>query len=99
MKINDNPKLGKICFYLNLIGTIYFLHLILLSYLEIDTQFTSFIRELFTIPFLLGGIVLIILSIKAFKSDKYLLNSYSFWAIIVMTLNILMLIFATIFNI
>lgn len=75
------------------------MHLILLSYHEIDTQFTSFIRELFTIPFLLGEIALIILSIKAFKSDKYSLNSYSFWAIIVIVLTILMLTFATIFNI
>lgn len=99
MIIQDNPKLGKICFYLHLIGTIYFLHLIILSYLNIDTQFTGFIRELFTIPFLLAGIVVIVLSIKTFKSDKYSLHKYSFWAIIVMAFNILMLIIASVFNI
>lgn len=99
MKIKEYPKLGKICFYLNLIGTIYFVHLLLLSYLEIDTPFTGFIRELFTLPILGIGIVMIILSIVAFKADKYSLKTYSFGAIIVIVVNILMLTFATIFNI
>ena len=99
MKIKENPKLGKICFFLNLIGTIYFIHLILLSYLEIDTPFTSFIRELFTLPILAIGIVIIILSIVAFKADKYSFKTYSFGAIIVIAINILMLTFASIFNI
>ena len=95
----EYSKLGKICFYLNLIGTIYLIQLILLSYLEIDTQFTSFIRELFTLPMLGIGIVIIILSIVAFKADKYSLKTYSFGAIIVIAINILMLTFASIFNI
>lgn len=97
--IGNKLKLGKLCYYVNLFGTIYFAQLILLSYLNIDTQFTSFIRELFTIPVLMLGIPLIILSIKAFKSDKYSLRSYSFGAIIVTTLNILALILATLFNV
>ncbi len=99
MKIKEYPKLGKICFFLNLIGTIYFVQLILLSYLEIDTPFTSFIRELFTLPILAIGIVIIILSIVAFKADKYSFKTYSFGAIIVIAINILMLTFASIFNI
>ena len=99
VKIKENPKLGKICFYLNLIGTIYLIHLILLSYLEIDTPFTSFIRELFTLPMMGIGIIMIILSIIAFKADKYSFKTFSFWAIIVVAVNILMLTFATIFNI
>jgi hypothetical protein len=95
MNVNDKSKLGRICFYLSLLEMVYFMHLLLLYYLHIDTRTTSMIREFFTIPFLFGGVVLIILSIIAYVLDKFSFKSYSFMAINIMTLTVLMLIFAT----
>ncbi len=92
MPNNKKTNLGKICFYFNLVVFIYFFQLIILFNLKIDNQFTSFIRELFTIPFLLGGFVLLILSLMAFKSDKYSITKYSFWAVVVIVLNISMIV-------
>jgi len=90
---------GKSLFLINLIGTVYFSLLILHSYFNINTQFTSFINEIFTTLFLLSGIVVIVYTIKTFKKDQYKLKSFSFWAIFLISLNILILAIATIFNI
>ena len=80
---------GKSLFYINLIGTIYFSYIVILMYLNIDTEATSMINEIFTTLFLLLGVVVIVYTIKVFKNDQYKLYTYSFWAVVMVIINIL----------
>jgi hypothetical protein len=89
---------GKTLFYLNLLGSFYFSHLIVLSYLDIDTRATSIIRESLTVLFLLFGMVIIVNTFKVVRSENYCIHSYSFWAFVLMILNISMITFVTFFH-
>jgi hypothetical protein len=88
---------GKSLFLMNLVGTVYFSHLLFLLYLKIETDAITAFHEIFTTLFLAAGIVVVIYTLKVFRKDHYKLNSFSFWAIVLIVCNVLILTIATMF--
>jgi hypothetical protein len=71
----------------SLICLIYFSFLFINTYiLKSENVIIGFIQELFTLPLLLGTIVLLIFSIKFSISRKFSLKSYAVWSFIILVL-------------
>jgi hypothetical protein len=82
------------------LSLIYFTSLFYISYNRIILgNIFEAIGELFSIPFTILIIVLFVISLKRWYSEKWSIKSASFFSIIVLIVTITLIIAATIFNI
>ncbi len=93
MKYNIKLILSAVCL-------LYFTTLIYSSYnkLVFDNFFEA-IFELITIPIIILTLIIYIIAIKDWFNKKFEIRSANFLTIIILTITIVMLVFATIFNI
>lgn len=56
--------------------------LALTYYAKFDAVWLGILREILTIPIILGAFILLVLSVIAWRSDRFSLRSYAFYAIL-----------------
>ncbi len=82
---------SKTLFLLSIIPTAWIGVLALVYYTKFNPVWFGILRESITIPILLGAIVLLVLSIMAWRKDKFAIQSYAFYAILLIFISHLFL--------
>jgi hypothetical protein len=89
MNIGRQPSRGdKILFLFSLLAFAYFTLLIVTSRLKWEPVFLGVVRELVTLPAVLGVLLLLALSGMAFIKGDFKLGSFAFYALVVVVLTI-----------
>lgn len=78
----------KVLFLFSLLAFAYFAVLIVTSRLQWDPVFLGVVREMLTLPAVLGVLVLLALSGMAFVKANFKLGSFAFYALVVVVLTI-----------
>lgn len=81
-------KGDKVVFVLSLLAFAYFSLLIVTSQLKWDPVFLGVVRELVTLPAILGVLVLLVLSGMAFVKGNFRVHSFAFYSLLVVVLTI-----------
>lgn len=94
MSIVTNRKLSKqiIVFYLSISTLIFFLVLLIINELKYDAMVIGVLRELLTLPFLALLIILLLISIVSLIKERFKINSYPFFSLIILILTTALLI-------
>lgn len=81
----------KILFILSFIPGLWMGVLLLAYYTSFDPVWLGVLREILTIPIILGAFVLLVLSVIAWRKDRFSVRSFAFYAIllIVVTFTVL----------
>ncbi|MFM7712880.1 MAG: hypothetical protein ACKO7A_09180 [Microcystis sp.] len=74
----------KTLFLLSLLPAVWIVLLATSYYTKVDSVGFGVVRELFTIPFLLGGLVVFGMSIVAWKREKFALRSFALYALLIL---------------
>jgi hypothetical protein len=78
----------------------YFASLIYISYKKIvPNDVLEAVFEFSTIPFILLVIVLVVLSLKGWSAEKWEVKSKSFISLLILTLTVVLILLATVYNI
>jgi cytochrome bd-type quinol oxidase subunit 2 len=89
---NRKVKKKKIIFYLSVIILFYFIAVLLMHELKYDNFVIGVFRELLTLPFLALLIVLLVLSIVSLIKEKFIINSYPFFSLVILLITAVLLI-------
>lgn len=81
-------KGDKVVFLFSLLAFAYFSFLIIASRLKWDPVFLGVICELVTLPAMVGVLALLVLSAMAFVKGNFRINSFAFYALLVVVLTI-----------
>jgi hypothetical protein len=94
MAIATNRKLrkNKIIFYLSILILLYFLAVLLINEFKYDAVLIGVFRELLTLPLLALLIVLLVLSIVSLFKEKFIINSYPFFSLVILLITTVFLI-------
>lgn len=85
-------KGDKLVFLFSLLAFAYFSLLIITSQLRWDPVFLGVVRELVTLPAIVGVLVLLTLSCMAFVKGNFKVRSFAFYSLIVVVLTIAVMI-------
>lgn len=85
-------KGDKLVFLFSLLAFAYFSLLIITSQLKWDPVFLGVVRELVTLPAIVGVLVLLTLSGMAFVKGNFKVRSFAFYSLIVVVLTIAVMI-------
>jgi hypothetical protein len=89
MNIGRQQSRGdKVLFLFSLLAFVYFVVLIVTSRLKWDPVFLGVVRELVTLPAVLGVLVLLVLSGMAFIKGNFKMGSFAFYALVVVVLTL-----------
>jgi hypothetical protein len=89
MKVGSSYAKGdKVVFLFSLLVFAYFSLLILSSQLKWDPVFLGVLRELVTLPAIVGVLVLLVLSAMAFVKGNFKVNSFAFYSLLLVVLTI-----------
>jgi hypothetical protein len=92
-------KTGIITIIFSLIILIYFIRLVSVSYLHINlTIIEGAFVELFTIPMIILSVILYFYNFNKIYKEGWILKSYYFISLIILTLVVLLLILASAYN-
>lgn len=79
---------------------IYFASLIYISYKKIMlNDVLEAVFEYSTIPFILLVLALVVLSFKAWKTDQWATNTKSFLSVLILSVTVVLILLATVFNV
>jgi hypothetical protein len=88
-------KGDKVVFLFSLLAFVYFTLLIVTSQLNWDPVLLGVVREMITLPAVIGLLVLLVLSGMAFVKGNFKVNSFAFYSLLVVMLTITaMIVFA-----
>lgn len=76
----------KVVFLFSLVAFAYFTLLIITSQLKWDPVFLGIVRELVTLPAIVGLLVLLVLSAMAFVKGNFRIRSFAFYSLVVVVL-------------
>ena len=89
-RLKTNSKKDYYILLLSLLTLIYFTFLFLNAYhLKYDFFIIGFFRELLTIPFMLGAVVLFVFALKSVLANKISIRNYSIWSLLILTVIII----------
>lgn len=98
--MEKEKKSGIIIIVFSLIILLYFVCLVSISYLQINlTNIGDAFVELFTIPLIIFSVILYCYNFFKIHKEGYLLKSYYFISMIILTLAVILLILASKYNI
>lgn len=75
---------SKTLFFLSFIPAVWIVLLATTYYAKFDSVGLGVVRELFTIPLLLGGLFVFGMSLVAWKREKFVLRSFAFYALLIL---------------
>lgn len=85
---NFNKK--KLIFYISIGVFCFFLFLVLNAYIfKLKWVLIGFFQELLTIPTILSQPFLLYFAIKFWRTDNFSMNTYSFWASLILVITII----------
>jgi hypothetical protein len=91
----QHTKGDKVVFLFSLLAFAYFSLLIVTSQLKWDPVLLGVVRELVTLPAIMGVMILLVLSGMAFIKGNFKVNSFAFYSLLVVVLTITaMIVFA-----
>lgn len=99
MTTNINKSIaGKISFYANLIGFVFFFTLIVIHFQHLEGRFTAFLQDVLTLPFIVIGFFILFYSIIALFMDRFSIKSYSFLGFIMLLCTLLLILTGTLLS-
>jgi tetrahydromethanopterin S-methyltransferase subunit E len=78
---------SKTLFLLSIIPTAWIGVLALVYYTKFNPVWFGILRESITIPILFGAIILLVLSVIAWRKEKFAIQSYAFYAILLIVIS------------
>ena len=86
------PAKNKIIFYLSIVNLVYFISILLVDEYKLDATLIGVFRELLTLPFLALLIFIIVMSVVSWIKEKFIINSYPFFSLVISALTTALLI-------